>query len=133
MGEDLYPTIYEKAACLFLHTAGGHIFENGNKRTGVLTLDQFLHANSIYVFFDDDQMVEIAQRTASYRAQGRTYDQEMQTLVQEIRLNSVSFDNVRRTGIHDLYQDLQNGLLQIRQHPLNRRDQRPRQALMRGK
>jgi prophage maintenance system killer protein len=40
-----YPTIYDKAACLFFSIAGGHIFGNGNKRTGVLALDQFLWAN----------------------------------------------------------------------------------------
>ena len=39
-GMDFYPTIYDKAACLFFSIAGGHICTNGNKRTGVLALDQ---------------------------------------------------------------------------------------------
>jgi death-on-curing protein len=48
-GMDFYPTVSDKAACLFFSLAGGHIFSNGNKRTAVLALDQFLIANSIYL------------------------------------------------------------------------------------
>jgi prophage maintenance system killer protein len=36
---EFYPTIYDKAACLFFSIAGGHIFTNGNKRTAVLALN----------------------------------------------------------------------------------------------
>jgi death on curing protein len=41
-GVEFYPTIYDKASCLFFSIAGGHIFSNGNKRASVLALDQFL-------------------------------------------------------------------------------------------
>jgi len=35
-GEDIYPTIYMKAAALFYFVAKDHPFENGNKRTVVV-------------------------------------------------------------------------------------------------
>jgi death-on-curing protein len=69
-GQDFYPTIYDKAACLFFSIAGGHIFTNGNKRTAVLALDQFLLANSVYLLVPNLEMEQLAKDTASYRARG---------------------------------------------------------------
>lgn len=44
-GQELYPTIYEKAAILMINLATKHVFHNGNKRTAFITLDIFMELN----------------------------------------------------------------------------------------
>ena len=41
-GEDLYPTVFEKAAALAESLIINHPFIDGNKRTGILTMVTFL-------------------------------------------------------------------------------------------
>jgi death on curing protein len=45
-GEDLYPTIYEKAAALGESLIINHPFVDGNKRTGFLAMTALLEDNS---------------------------------------------------------------------------------------
>ncbi|GAX90386.1 type II toxin-antitoxin system death-on-curing family toxin [Effusibacillus lacus] len=45
VGEDAYPTIFEKATALFESLAQNHAFHNANKRTAFLALLQFLNYN----------------------------------------------------------------------------------------
>lgn len=80
-GVEYYPTLTDKAACLFFSIAGGHIFGNGNKRTAVLSLDLFLLANSVYSTISNDEMVELAQLTASYNERG----EDREVTVERIR------------------------------------------------
>ena len=40
-GQELYPTIYEKAAILMINIATKHVFHNGNKRTAFISLEVF--------------------------------------------------------------------------------------------
>jgi len=44
-GEDAYPTILEKAIALFHSLNSNHPFHDGNKRTAIIALDDFLVAN----------------------------------------------------------------------------------------
>ena len=44
-GQELYPTIYEKAAILMINLATKHVFHNCNKRTTFITLDIFMELN----------------------------------------------------------------------------------------
>ena len=44
-GQEIYTTIYEKAACLLEAFCREHIFADGNKRTAVLAMFTFLTAN----------------------------------------------------------------------------------------
>ncbi|MDB5179349.1 MAG: Death-on-curing protein [Patescibacteria group bacterium] len=46
-GEDIYTTVYLKAAALFYFVAKDHAFENGNKRTAVIVLLYYLAKNGI--------------------------------------------------------------------------------------
>lgn len=94
-GSEFYPTIYEKAACLFFLLAGGHVFTNGNKRTAVLALDQFLYANAIYCVLSNDQMQKLAEDTASYRTRGENHKQVMSQISKLIERNSVPFAALR--------------------------------------
>ena len=70
-GMDAYPTIYDKAACLFFSIAGGHIFTNGNKRTSVLALDHFLLVNEMRLAFSNEDLIQLSKDTASYRLTGK--------------------------------------------------------------
>jgi death on curing protein len=79
-GADAYPTIEEKGACLFHCLIANHCFQNGNKRTGVLALDQFMYANGYVLTIQNDVMYSLAQLTASYREQG-TSSKDMLTLI----------------------------------------------------
>ena len=45
-GQEIYTTIYEKAACLFEAFCRGHIFADGNKRMAVLAMYTFLTINN---------------------------------------------------------------------------------------
>jgi death-on-curing protein len=94
-GVDLYPTIYDKAACLFFSIVANHIFTNGNKRTGVLALDQFLLANSIYLLLDNDEIRELAEWTAKYRERGDDHKGVLREIENRISHNSVRFANMR--------------------------------------
>ena len=44
-GEDLYPTVVEKAAALLYSLVMNHPFVDGNKRTGHAAMDAFLRLN----------------------------------------------------------------------------------------
>ena len=96
-GQDFYPTIYDKAACLFFSIAGGHIFSNGNKRTAVLALDQFLLANSVYLLISNKDMEELAKRTASYRVRNEDHKQVKKNIAAAIEADSIELRALRVT------------------------------------
>lgn len=64
-GEDLYPTIYDKAAAYLYHIVQNHPFNDGNKRTGFGAAYLFLKANHIDIRFGDvafeDLVIEVAK------------------------------------------------------------------------
>lgn len=127
-GVELYPTIYDKAAYLFFSLAGGHIFTNGNKRTAVLALDQFLMANSIYLLLDNEEIRLLAEDTASYRVRGETPEQALARIKDIIEEDSASFSLLLKVGrLRELHRRLVRSRSAIRRHPLNQPDARPRQ------
>jgi prophage maintenance system killer protein len=122
------PTIYDKAACLFFSIAGGHIFSNGNKRASVLALDQFLSANSIYLFLSNRQIKNDAEKTASYRTRGEDHKNVMARLSRRFEKNSIPFSVVRAfDGV--MYRELLEVRKIIRNNELNRPGTRPKQAI----
>jgi prophage maintenance system killer protein len=130
-GVDFYPTIYDKAACLFFSLAGGHIFTNGNKRTGVLALDQFLSANSLYLFLSNRQVKNDARKAASYRIRGEDHKTVMAKLSQRIEANTIPFSIVKSIDAR-MYRDLLMARKVIRENELNRLGTRPKQAMHSG-
>ena len=130
-GVEFYPTIYDKAACLFFSIAGGHIFANGNKRTAVLTLDQFLYANSIFLIIPNRQMEKLAIDTASYRTRGENSKDVIAKLSSTVQANSIPFSAVGKS--YPEYKKLQRIRRLVRTHLLNAPDAKPRQALLRGR
>lgn len=129
-GVDFYPTIYDKAACLFFSIAGGHIFTNGNKRTAVLALDQFCYANGLYLYLPNADMRRMAERTASYNERRDTEEQTRDHIRAMIAGSSFTFRQVKHYGQNKFYKHLLRIKNLIRRHPLNRPDARPRQAML---
>ena len=131
--DEFYPTVYEKAACLFFSIAGGHIFSNGNKRTAVLALDQFLIANGIYLILSNEEMRRLAEATASHGERNEADADVMAQIAKVIRGNALPFAIVKRApGGKKTYAQLVRSKRLIRGHALNRSDARPRQAVLRG-
>lgn len=64
-GEDLYPTLYDKAAAYLFHLVQNHPFNDGNKRTGFGATYLFLRANHVPIVFDDESfehlVIEVAK------------------------------------------------------------------------
>ena len=58
MGEDLYPTIFHKAAALVHSIINNHPFIDGNKRTGVVSTAYFLHLNGWKLQVEQNELVE---------------------------------------------------------------------------
>lgn len=64
-GEELHPTIFEKAAAYVFHLVKNHPFVDGNKRTGLAAGLAFLAFNDIHVVATDDELVELILGVAS--------------------------------------------------------------------
>lgn len=64
-GEDLYPTVYDKAAAYLYHIVQNHPFNDANKRTGFGVAYIFLKANKIPILFEDEAyenlVIEVAK------------------------------------------------------------------------
>jgi death-on-curing family protein len=125
-GQDFYPTIFDKAACLFFSIAGGHIFTNGNKRTAVLALDQFLSANSIYLLLSNKQMRNDAEKTASYRTRDEDHARVKARLSKRFEVNSVPFRMIKAFDTI-MYRDITESRKIIRNNELNKDGVRPKQ------
>jgi death-on-curing family protein len=123
-GVDFYPTIYDKAACLFFSIAGGHIFSNGNKRTAVLALDLFLVANEIYLLISNEEMRKMAEQTASYNERGENHKDVIEKISKTIRENSVEFRAIKKVDT-GLWRRMHRSKRLIRAHPLNQPDAKP--------
>lgn len=62
-GEDLYPSIFQKAAHLCCRIIQGHVFHDGNKRTGMEACRNFLEMNGYFMRVDKG-VVDMALRIA---------------------------------------------------------------------
>jgi len=74
-GVDRYPTLAEKAAILAWKIIAGHVFWDGNKRTGMSILHGFLRRNGYRLDISQDEVVEIACRIAG-KCSGETWAYE---------------------------------------------------------
>jgi death-on-curing protein len=70
-GEDLHPTIFDKAAAYLFHIICNHPFLDGNKRTGTMAALTFLRQNRIHIAFTEEQESVLEELVVS-TAQGKT-------------------------------------------------------------
>ncbi len=64
-GNDLYPTLFDKAAALIHSIILNHPFIDGNKRTGMLSGLQFLEENNIQANIDNEELVNVTLKIES--------------------------------------------------------------------
>lgn len=58
-GQDLYPTLEEKAARQAYAIIRSHPFVDGNKRVGLLVMLVFLELNGVILHFTQDELTEL--------------------------------------------------------------------------
>ena len=58
-GQDLYPTLIEKAARLAYALIKNHPFLDGNKRIGAHAMLVFLEINNVKISYDDAELIKI--------------------------------------------------------------------------
>ncbi len=84
-GEELYPTITEKAAALGFSLIQNHPFVDGNKRTGHAAMELFLVLNGQEISATEDEQYDIILKVAA----GETTREEFSTWLREhIQVNS---------------------------------------------
>lgn len=59
-GEEIYPTVYQKAAALWHGIANNHAFVDGNKRTAVQSALCFLAMHGYMLEYTQDELVDMA-------------------------------------------------------------------------
>jgi len=64
-GEEVYKTLYEKAAALCRGIIADHPFVDGNKRTGIMTALLFLESNGVRTKVDDKDLEDFAVKIAT--------------------------------------------------------------------
>ncbi len=64
-GEDLYLTIYDKAATLFRSLTMNHPFLDANKRTAYQVMKYFLYTNGLHMKAEQQEIVELCITTAN--------------------------------------------------------------------
>ena len=64
-GQELYPTILEKAARLGYGLIHNHPFVDGNKRIGTHAMLVFLDINNVVVTYEDEDLITTILRVAS--------------------------------------------------------------------
>lgn len=97
--QELFPTVYDKAAALFHSLIATHPFDNGNKRTAVIALDLFLTANGLFLYLANDLMYELARDTASYVPQGISHEAMVARISKAVKENSIPIVKMKETGM----------------------------------
>jgi hypothetical protein len=115
----MYPTFAAKAAYLFVHIASGHIFSNGNKRTASLCVDAFALVNSRYLTLSNDELRTLARSVASYKIDGRTFTEILESTTKLLEKNLIPLSVLRRVVPERVYRGLHRAKRGLRAHPLN--------------
>lgn len=63
-GEDVYPTVEEKAARLAFSLISNHCFIDGNKRIGILAMLLTLNINNINISFSQQKLITLGLSVA---------------------------------------------------------------------
>lgn len=64
-GEPIYPEIHQKAALYFFNIVSNHVFQDGNKRTGLQSAMIFLLLNGYSIDLNDNELIQFTLSVAS--------------------------------------------------------------------
>lgn len=87
IGFDPYPTIIDKVSIIVWSIIRGHVFFDGNKRTGISTLLIMLEANGIHLNAENDELIDVAINIADGQS-GFTIDNLRSWIVHRISQES---------------------------------------------
>lgn len=73
-GEEIYPTIFDKAAILFINIATKHVFHNANKRTAFVATDIFMKLNGYQSDFQFDEAIEMVLWIVSEHEKNQNFE-----------------------------------------------------------
>lgn len=82
---DLFPTFEEKAAVLAWKIITGHVFHDGNKRTGIHTMDIFIRSNDYELHATNDELIEVSLKIAKSSIQGYSYEEFLEWIMIRVR------------------------------------------------
>ncbi|MQS52980.1 type II toxin-antitoxin system death-on-curing family toxin [Companilactobacillus mishanensis] len=74
-GKEMYDTIAKKAGILFIKLINLHCFDDGNKRTALISLDMFLDRNGFIINLSESELAEFAIRIAKTDERNLSYDE----------------------------------------------------------
>jgi death on curing protein len=75
LGQDAYPTVYEKGAALFESIAKNHAFHNANKRTAFASLYMFLRQNGFKISVDPAEAEDFTVRMVAQKIPPITFEE----------------------------------------------------------
>jgi prophage maintenance system killer protein len=124
-GEDAYPTILHKAVAPFHSLNANHPFHDGNKRTAIIALDDFLVANGYIQDLNNTEIYELAMRTASYKERGVSHEGSLAEITATLSAVLIPLPALRKEmgsdpHLQQMYKDCMKVRLHFRRHPLNR-------------
>ncbi|GAB3952827.1 type II toxin-antitoxin system death-on-curing family toxin [Spirosoma harenae] len=83
-GEPLYPTIHQKAGLYMYNIICNHIFQDGNKRTGLEAALLFLQLNNYDLVMDDEPLIQFTLEVASGQHSLETVQEWFQANIQPL-------------------------------------------------
>ncbi|MBM6760479.1 type II toxin-antitoxin system death-on-curing family toxin [Megamonas hypermegale] len=82
-GQDLYPTVFDKASRLCFGLAKNHPFNDGNKRTAVHTMLVYLYINDILLDYEQIELETVIIDVASGKMNGEDLSLWIESHVQK--------------------------------------------------
>ena len=82
-GQDLYPTVFDKASRLCFGLAKNHPFNDGNKRTAVHTMLVYLYINDIFLDYEQIELETVIIDVASGKMNGEDLSLWIESHVQK--------------------------------------------------
>ncbi len=93
-GQEMYPTLADKAAFYMFQIVTGHVFQDGNKRTGLEAALAFLQLNNADLHQDFSQIEAEKQRFIPEK--GESPDEILENFTIEMASGKISLDEARQ-------------------------------------
>lgn len=89
-GKEVYPTLEEKAAILFINLIKKHCFHNGNKRTAYMALHAFLRTNGLILEINSQEAINLCVEIATW--DNSQFDQLKFYVIEIIKAKTIPFN-----------------------------------------
>lgn len=101
---ELYPSLYDKAACYFYFINKFHPFNNGNKRISIVATGVFLMFNSMNMAASEDEIYNFAKQITISNKKER---QDFLDVVRFVKKHSRKESVKRRASLTKLFKEVQ--------------------------